>query len=62
MDTRIYCVVGGQKMRLVRAGNRSQALRHVAKDSFDVSVATQDQLCDLIVAGTKVEEATAEDV
>lgn len=45
-----------QKPRLVRATNRTQALRHVA-DDFEVEIPTQDALVDLVSGGVKVEEA-----
>lgn len=40
--------------RLVRAPNQAQALRHVAKD-LQVTVASQDDLVELVAAGVKVE-------
>lgn len=49
------------KVRLVRAANPSQALRHVAKDTLNVTVPSQDDLIAAATAGAKVEEARAED-
>lgn len=43
--------------RLVRAPNAAQALRHVAADTLNVAVASQDDLVELIEAGVKVESA-----
>jgi hypothetical protein len=40
---------------LVRAPNAAQALRHVAIDTLEVTVASQDALVELIEAGVKVE-------
>jgi hypothetical protein len=56
-DTRIYVVNDGQKKRLIRAPNQAQAVRHAAKD-FKADVASQDDLCELIGAGVKVEQCT----
>lgn len=57
---RIYTVTGGSKDRLVRATRPTVALSHVARTAFDVRVATQNDLEQLIAAGVKVEDATAE--
>jgi hypothetical protein len=46
--------------RLIRAGNQSQALRHVAKDTLNVTVASQDDLVAGLTKGVKVEDAAAE--
>jgi hypothetical protein len=57
---RIYAVTGvindSATTRLVRAPNAAQALRHVAADTFDVEVPSQDRLFALASAGVKVEE------
>ncbi|HET7663864.1 MAG TPA: hypothetical protein VFK31_09525 [Rhodanobacteraceae bacterium] len=58
--TRIYTVwnkADPLKPRLVRASNKSQALRHVAEDTFGVSVASQEALLDCIQRGVDVEDA-----
>lgn len=62
--TRIYAVSmtalqdePGLVSRLVRAPNASQALRHVARDTLCVKVASQDELVANIAAGVKVETA-----
>ncbi|MEY2655983.1 MAG: hypothetical protein RLZZ524_3011 [Pseudomonadota bacterium] len=62
--TRIYAVSltaitdePGVVSRLVRAGNASQALRHVARDTLTVKVASQDDLVANLSAGVKVETA-----
>ena len=65
MTTRIYSVSltfspPGAPARLVRAANASQALRHVARDTLAVAVASQDNLVALIAAGVKVETAGEE--
>lgn len=58
---RIYCVKAkdGQQ-RLVRASHPSTALTHVAKATFDVAVATQNDLELLLGKGVKVENIKAE--
>lgn len=64
MKTTIYEVHDARanpaQTRLVRAANRSQALRHVAQDSFAVSIATQNSLVFLIERGVKVEDASVD--
>ncbi|MGE0209768.1 MAG: hypothetical protein AB7S42_11570 [Lysobacteraceae bacterium] len=65
MSTRIYAVYDERTLdtdgqRLVRAGTRAQALRHVAQDVFHVAVADQDDLVLLVGTGTRVEDATAD--
>ncbi len=58
MTTRIYLVTDHDNSQfLVRAPNAHQALRHVAKNTFRVSVATQDELVDAIKSGATVEVA-----
>jgi hypothetical protein len=53
---RIYKVVNGTAVSLVRAPNKVAARNHVARESISVKVATQDDLIEL--AGTvKVETA-----
>lgn len=60
-DRRIYRVSGVNcKHRLVRAVNRSQALRHVAADTLTVAVASQDDLVYCFDNGIKVEDVKAE--
>lgn len=60
--TRVYKVtpVAGGKARLVRASHPSHALRHVADEQFHVAVPDQDDLIELIQAGTPVESIAAE--
>lgn len=61
--TRIYKIkpkTGAATPRLVRAAHPAHALRHVATDVFDVTVATHDDLEDLLGDGVKVERITAE--
>lgn len=40
--------------RLIRAANASQARNHAARDSIEVSVATQDQLVALLTGDSNV--------
>lgn len=64
MSARIYVVndtrVNPSRQRLVRAINRSQALRFVAQDAFAVDVAGQNTLVFLLGNGTPIEDATSE--
>lgn len=62
MTTRIYAVAlkfspPDALVRLVRASNPAQALRHVARDTLIVKIASQDELVMNIAAGVKVETA-----
>lgn len=41
--------------RLIRAGNVAQARNHAARDTLDVSVATQDQLVNLLTGAEPIE-------
>ncbi len=61
--SRIYqCDVTVQptSVRLVRATNASQAIRHVAEGMITAEVASQEALVRLIGQGTKVEDAGEE--
>jgi len=55
----IYVVDNGQAKRLVRGNNRQQALRHVALDTHEVRVATQDDLLEMLGDNVPVEDAGA---
>jgi hypothetical protein len=60
---RIYVVKpteGDTKARLVRATHPSTALSHVARQAYEVRVATQNDLAALIPEGVKVENVKAE--
>jgi hypothetical protein len=60
---RIYTIVpkeGDGKPRLVRATHPSTALSHVARQAFEVRVATQNDLEAFLPAGVKVEDVKAE--
>lgn len=55
-STRIYLVKGSNgEVRLVKASVPSQAITHVAKQSFSARIATQDDLVDALSNGAKVE-------
>lgn len=60
--TRIYLVSDEDTAtkRLVRASTQAQATHHAARSRFDVKVASQDDLVNLIASGVKVEEAGAQ--
>lgn len=65
MSNRIYVIhdkrgTGPGDQRLVRAGTRAQALRHVAQDVFFVNIASQDALVRLLSRGATVEDAGEE--
>lgn len=55
---RIYLVSNGKDARLVRASNQAQAVRHVVRNTFTASVASQDELVDALGKGIKVEDAS----
>lgn len=59
MSTRIYLVTDRdtQAKRLIRAGNQAQAIRHAAASRFDIAVAGQDDLVELLASGQAVESA-----
>lgn len=63
---RIYCVKGKpdengkREERLVRASHPSTAQMHVARDTYEVGVATQNDLERLLSQGIKVENIKAE--
>lgn len=57
--TRVYLVTDRKTSaaRLIRAANQAQAMRHAASDTFDISVATQNDLIELLHMDIDVEEA-----
>ena len=57
MSTRIYVVtdVETNRHRLIRAGNQAQAIRHAAQTRFDIEVANQDDLVNLLTSGVPIE-------
>jgi hypothetical protein len=59
---RIYKVEGPlpESVRLVRAANRNQAIRHAVKNDYRADVATQDELVELLVSGIAVEDVSNE--
>jgi hypothetical protein len=59
-DNRIYGITnieGGIIIALVRAGNKSQALAHHARNTFGVAVASPEQLIEATKRGIEVEVA-----
>lgn len=56
---RIYVVqkAGTEQRRLIRASNVAQARNHVARDTLQVAVASQDELVSLVSGGARVEDA-----
>ena len=59
MSTRIYVVtdIETNRHRLIRAGNQAQAIRHAAQTRFDIEVANQDDLVNLLTNGVPIELA-----
>ena len=56
--TRIYAVAYGDKMRLVRAISRAQALTHVATGIISVSIPSTDEALTIAIKfGASVEDA-----
>lgn len=56
--TRIYVVASdGKPFRLVDATSAAQALRHVAKDAYQVTVAKTRDVAFLMAKGVTVEDA-----
>lgn len=62
MTTRIYLVTDNEtkRHRLIRAGNHAQAIRHAAQTRFEIEVAGQDALVNLLTHGIPVELATGQ--
>ena len=61
MSSRIYTVANGKHVRLVRASTAAQALRHVARDVYTVTVSSQDDLVRHVGDGVVVEDALADE-
>lgn len=59
-NQRIYIIKAGESEKLVKAANQAQALRHVARTTYTVRTATAVEVAERMVAGLKVEDATAE--
>ena len=62
MTTRIYLVTDNEtkRHRLIRAGNQAQAIRHAAQTRFEIEVAGQDALVNLLTHGIPVGLATGQ--
>ena len=62
MTTRIYLVTDNEtkRHRLIRAGNQAQAIRHAAQTRFEIEVAGQDALVNLLTHGIPVELANGQ--
>lgn len=61
--TRIYAVTDRDTaaVHLVRATSQAQAIRHVASARYTATVASQDDLVQLVASGHTVDDATAND-
>lgn len=57
MSKHIYLIEIGGKHRLVEANNKQVARNYVAERMMTVSLATQQELVELVGSGTKVESA-----
>ena len=62
MSTRIYVVTDTEtnRHRLIRAGNQAQAIKYAAQTLFDIEVAGQDDLVNLLTNGVPIELATSQ--
>jgi hypothetical protein len=59
---RIYAVRRNDEIvGLIRAGNPSQAVRHVVRQDYSANVAEQEELVSTISGGMKVQDAGADD-
>jgi len=61
-QARIYKVTapGQHAPRMVRAGTRAQAIRHVVADTVFAAVASQDDLVSMLQDGATIESASAD--
>jgi hypothetical protein len=59
MSTRIYVVtdIETSRHRLIRASNQAQAIKYAAQTRFDIEVAGQDDLVNLLTGGIPIELA-----
>ena len=62
MATRIYQVTNGDKVWLVRASTKNQAVAYAARREMNVRVATQDDLVQGLEKGLNIENAKDEGV
>lgn len=62
VNQRIYAVTNnvGENVRLIKATNPAQALRHASKTTLVVKIASQDDLVAAVTNGVKVEDASNE--
>ena len=58
MKQRVYTVGVGDKVRLVRASNRRQAIAHVSLGILTIRVATQDDIINQMDKGVPIENYT----
>ena len=59
MNYRVYIIAINGKNRYVRAQTRTQAVMHAIDGVIGVSVATHDDLIDLMSRDAKIESASA---
>jgi len=59
MKQRIYAVGVGDRVRLIRASNRRQAIAHVSTGLMTIRVATQEDIINQLDKGVPIENYTA---
>lgn len=59
--SRIYAVIDGDALALVRATHPAQAMAHISRGRFKVRVASQDDLVAAMGAGVPIADATRDD-
>ena len=59
METRLYAVINNTNgaVRLIEAANPAQALSHVSKSEYSVSVAKPKDIAGYIIGGAVLEKA-----
>ena len=58
MKQRVYAVGVGDRVRLIRASNRRQAIAHVSLTLMTIRVATQEDLINQLDKGIPIENYT----
>jgi len=60
--SRLYRIAraGADNVDLVRATNREQALRYVARSTFSVTLATDDDIYEAGIRSVQIQDATKE--
>ena len=58
MKQRVYTIGVGDKVRLIRASNRRQAIAHVSLGIMTIRVATQEDIINQLDQGVPIENYT----